>query len=113
MARVKNADRIEEGGIFALYSKEIRNDLVGLAYYGMYALQHRGQESAGFSIFDTISEDRERQKTVKNKGFTPYSYKTKGLTKVGAKCDCDDASIQSTLKAMKKINSSAWVYESD
>ena len=69
MARVKNADRIEEGGIFALYSKEIRNDLVGLAYYGMYALQHRGQESAGFSIFDTISEDRERQKTVKNKGL--------------------------------------------
>ena len=69
MARVKNADRIEEGGIFALYSKETRNDLVGLAYYGMYALQHRGQESAGFSIFDTISEDRERQKTVKNKGL--------------------------------------------
>lgn len=52
-------------------------------------------------------------KTVKNKGFTPYSYKTKGLTKVGARCNCDDTSIQSTLKAMKKINSSAWVYESD
>lgn len=52
-------------------------------------------------------------KTVKNKGYTPYTYKTKGLTKVGAKCDCDESSIQSTLQAMKKINSSAWVYESD
>ena len=69
MARVKSADKIEEGGIFALYSKELRNDLVGLAYYGMYALQHRGQESAGFSIFDTISEDRQRQKTVKGDGL--------------------------------------------
>ncbi len=69
MARVKSADKIEEGGIFALYSKELRNDLVGLAYYGMYALQHRGQESAGFSIFDTISGDRQRQKTVKGGGL--------------------------------------------
>lgn len=69
MARVKSADKIEEGGIFALYSKELRNDLVGLAYYGMYALQHRGQESAGFSIFDTISGDRQRQKTIKGGGL--------------------------------------------
>ncbi len=51
-------------------------------------------------------------RTVKNTGFTPYSYKSKGLTKVGAKCNCDDSSIQSTLKVMKKINSSAWVYKS-
>lgn len=69
MGSVKSADKIEEGGIFALYSKEVRNDLVGLAYYGMYALQHRGQESAGFSIFDTVSDNRIRQKTVKNKGL--------------------------------------------
>ncbi|MDO5089247.1 MAG: amidophosphoribosyltransferase [Leptotrichiaceae bacterium] len=69
MASVKSADKIEEGGIFALYSNEVRNDLVGLAYYGMYALQHRGQESAGFSIFDTVSDNRIRQKTVKNKGL--------------------------------------------
>ena len=41
--------RIEEGGIFALYSKNIREDLVGISYYGLYALQHRGQESAGIT----------------------------------------------------------------
>ena len=64
-----SADKIEEGGIFALYSKELRTDLVGLAYYGMYALQHRGQESAGFSIADTISESEMKLKTVKGKGL--------------------------------------------
>jgi len=69
MASVKSADKIEEGGIFALYSKELRTDLVGLAYYGMYALQHRGQESTGFSIADTISESEMKLKTVKGKGL--------------------------------------------
>ena len=69
IASVKSADKIEEGGIFALYSKELRTDLVGLAYYGMYALQHRGQESAGFSIADTISENEMKLKTVKGKGL--------------------------------------------
>ena len=65
MASVKSADKIEEGGIFALYSKKLRSDLAGLAYYGMYALQHRGQESAGFSITDTLTDNETRMKTVK------------------------------------------------
>ena len=69
MASVKSADKIEEGGIFALYSKKLRSDLAGLAYYGMYALQHRGQESAGFSIIDTSSNNETRMKTVKGKGL--------------------------------------------
>lgn len=46
MASSKIVKKIEEGGIFALYSKDYRNDLVGIAYYALYALQHRGQESA-------------------------------------------------------------------
>jgi cell division septation protein DedD len=50
---------------------------------------------------------------VKSKGFTPFTFKTKNLTKVGAACNCDSESIESTLEAMKKINSSAWVYESE
>lgn len=52
-------------------------------------------------------------RTVKSHGYTPYSYKSKGLTKVGAACNCDSESIESTLEDMKKINSSAWVYESE
>lgn len=56
-------------GILAIHSKKVRKDLVGIAYYGMYALQHRGQEGAGYSICDSITNGQVRQKTVKNVGL--------------------------------------------
>ncbi len=39
----------EECGVFGIYSKEI-NEVAQITYYGLYALQHRGQESAGISV---------------------------------------------------------------
>jgi amidophosphoribosyltransferase len=39
----------EECGIFAIYGHE---DTARLTYFGLYALQHRGQESAGISVAD-------------------------------------------------------------
>ncbi len=39
----------EECGIFAIYGHE---DTARLTYFGLYALQHRGQESAGISVSD-------------------------------------------------------------
>lgn len=39
----------EECGIFAL-SLPHRCDVAKLAYYGLYALQHRGQEGAGIAV---------------------------------------------------------------
>jgi amidophosphoribosyltransferase len=39
----------EECGIFAMYGHE---DTARLTYFGLYALQHRGQESAGMSVSD-------------------------------------------------------------
>jgi amidophosphoribosyltransferase len=39
----------EECGIFAIFGHE---DTARLAYFGLYALQHRGQESAGISVGD-------------------------------------------------------------
>lgn len=39
----------EECGVFGVYSKEI-SEVSQLTYYGLYALQHRGQESAGISV---------------------------------------------------------------
>lgn len=39
----------EECGVFGIYSKEI-NEVTQITYYGLYALQHRGQESAGISV---------------------------------------------------------------
>jgi amidophosphoribosyltransferase len=39
----------DECGIFAIYGHE---DTARLTYFGLYALQHRGQESAGISVAD-------------------------------------------------------------
>ena len=41
----------EECGVLGLWAPEKRN-LAPLAYYGLYALQHRGQESAGIALND-------------------------------------------------------------
>ena len=41
----------EECGVFGVFSPE-RGDLAHLTYYGLYALQHRGQESAGIAVND-------------------------------------------------------------
>ena len=41
----------EECGVLGLWAPEKRN-LALLAYYGLYALQHRGQESAGIALND-------------------------------------------------------------
>lgn len=40
----------EECGVFGVFSKNNVNT-AHLTYYALYALQHRGQESAGISVF--------------------------------------------------------------
>lgn len=44
-------DLHEECGVFGVWSPEPRN-MANLAYYGLYALQHRGQESCGIVVND-------------------------------------------------------------
>ncbi len=41
----------EECGVFGVYSTR-PEDVAGLTYYGLYALQHRGQESCGIVVND-------------------------------------------------------------
>ena len=41
----------EECGVFGIYSN-VTTDVASLAYYALYALQHRGQESAGIVVND-------------------------------------------------------------
>ena len=41
----------EACGVFGVFAP-VRGDLAHLAYYGLYALQHRGQESAGIAVND-------------------------------------------------------------
>ena len=45
----------EECGVFAAYSLS-GEDVAAYIYYGLFALQHRGQESAGISVSDTGGE---------------------------------------------------------
>src|SRR5919199_4305197 len=42
----------EACGVFGLYSRALAGELAQRAYFGLYALQHRGQESAGIAISD-------------------------------------------------------------
>lgn len=42
----------EECGVFGVFSKE-KKDVANLAYYGLFSLQHRGQESAGIVVNDS------------------------------------------------------------
>ena len=42
----------EACGVFGLYSREAACELAQRTYFGLYALQHRGQESAGIAISD-------------------------------------------------------------
>ncbi|MFM9109468.1 MAG: amidophosphoribosyltransferase, partial [Prochlorococcaceae cyanobacterium] len=44
-------DKPEEAcGVFGVLAPE--EAVANLAYFGLYALQHRGQESAGIAVFD-------------------------------------------------------------
>lgn len=40
----------EECGVFGIYDKSNTLDVARLTYYGLYAIQHRGQESCGIAV---------------------------------------------------------------
>ncbi len=43
----------EECGVFGIYDLDGRKDVANTLYYGLLALQHRGQESCGIAVSDT------------------------------------------------------------
>jgi amidophosphoribosyltransferase len=46
-----SADKPKEAcGVFGLYSRTLSGELAQRTYFGLYALQHRGQESAGIAV---------------------------------------------------------------
>ena len=87
----------EECGVFAIYDPD--GDCARTTYYGLYALQHRGQESCGIAVTDTYGErkvhskkglglvnevfDEEALEGLKgNLGVGHVRYSTAGATKV-------------------------------
>ena len=44
-------------GIVGVHSKDSSKDVSSFIYYGLHALQHRGQESAGIATFNTYEKD--------------------------------------------------------
>lgn len=77
----------EECGVFGMYDFD-GNDVASTIYYGLFALQHRGQESCGIAVSDTdgpkgkVSSAKEMG--LLNEAFTPETLETlKGDIGVG------------------------------
>jgi amidophosphoribosyltransferase len=51
MNKIRNDKLHEECGVFGIYSRK-GHDVARMSYYALYALQHRGQESAGIAVND-------------------------------------------------------------
>ncbi len=64
----------EECGVFGIYDLD-GNDVASTVYYGLFALQHRGQESCGIAVTDTNGPKRKvllsKGMGLVNEVFTP------------------------------------------
>ena len=64
----------EECGVFGIYDFD-GNDVASTIYYGLFALQHRGQESCGIAVSDTDGPKRQvsahKGMGLCNEVFTP------------------------------------------
>ena len=88
----------EECGVFGAYDLDGR-DVAASIYYGLFALQHRGQESCGIAVTDTsgqrkvlsrkglghvndVFDEEELEKLKGNLGVGHVRYSTAGGTRV-------------------------------
>ncbi|MDR1930286.1 MAG: amidophosphoribosyltransferase [Treponema sp.] len=51
----------EECGVFGVYCTDPKKNAATLVYYGLFSLQHRGQESAGIAAVQTAGSSGEKQ----------------------------------------------------
>lgn len=65
-------DRQEEAcGVFGVYSNDGSFDASGMTYLGLYALQHRGQESAGMVVSDGERVAAHKEMGLVSRVFNP------------------------------------------
>ena len=67
----------EECGVFGIYSPE-QTDVATTTYYGLFALQHRGQESCGIVV-----NDKGVFNTYKDVGLINDVFKSDVMKKLG------------------------------
>lgn len=73
--RINKTDRLrEECGVFGIYDFD-GNDVASTIYYGLFALQHRGQESCGIAVSSTNGPKGKvlsvKEMGLLNENFTP------------------------------------------
>jgi len=59
----------EECGVFGIYDSTNTMDVARLTYYGLYALQHRGQESCGIAVNNVDENDNIQMLHYKDTGL--------------------------------------------
>ncbi|MCQ2504393.1 MAG: amidophosphoribosyltransferase [Saccharofermentans sp.] len=64
----------EECGVFGIYTRE-ETDISSLMYYGLFALQHRGQESCGIAVNDDGTIRCSKAMGLVSEVFTPDKLK--------------------------------------
>ena len=67
----------EECGVFGIYDFD-GNDVANTIYYGLFALQHRGQESCGIAVSDTAGP-KGKVSSLKGMGLVNEVYTTDSL----------------------------------
>ncbi|WP_035945346.1 amidophosphoribosyltransferase [Fusobacterium perfoetens] len=67
----------EECGVFGIYNNDSREDSGRIVYYGLFSLQHRGQESCGIAVMDDITV-----KQYKDMGLVPDVFNNEILDKL-------------------------------
>ena len=67
----------EECGVFGIYDLD-GEDVAGTIYYGLFALQHRGQESAGIAVSDT-NGPKNNVSVIKDMGLVNEVYSKDNL----------------------------------
>ncbi len=72
----------EECGVFGMYDFSGKEDVASSIYYGLLALQHRGQESCGIAVSDT-NGPKGQIHSFKGMGLVNETFDEKELRKLG------------------------------